>query len=81
MPSYCGSAMKIHLGGDMPTHSRQHSDVAQITEEILKEAAIPRQAASVKEAFEKKNAASIAPKTLGGNKVGKSRAAKASVSR
>jgi hypothetical protein len=73
--------MEIHLGGDMPTHSRKHSDATQITAEILKEAARPRQAASVKEAFEKKNPASVAPKTLGGNKVGKSRAAKASVSR
>ena len=55
----------------MPTHSRQHSDATQIVEEILKEAAMPRQPASVKEAFEKKNPASIAPKMLGRHKAGK----------
>ena len=55
----------------MPTHSRQHSDVTQIAKEILNEAAMPRQTASVKEAFEKKNAAAIAQKTRGRHKCGK----------
>jgi hypothetical protein len=55
----------------MPTHSRQHSDAIQIAEEILKEAATPRQTASVKEAFAKKNRASLAPKMLVGTKAGK----------
>jgi len=32
----------------MPTHSRKHADATQIAEEILKEAAMPRLAASVK---------------------------------
>jgi hypothetical protein len=47
---------------DMPTHLRKHSDDAQIVE-ILKEAAEPRQSASVKEALEKENPAPVAPKT------------------
>jgi hypothetical protein len=72
--------MNVHPGGDMSTHSRQHSDATQIAEEILKEAAMPRQTASVKEAFEKKNPASIAPKMVGRHKSGKTRAAKARVS-
>jgi len=38
----------------MPTYPRKHSDATQIIEEILKEAATPRQSASVKEALEKK---------------------------
>jgi len=59
----------------MPTHPRKHSDSTQIAEEILKEAAEPRQSASVKEAFEKKNPTAIAPKTLRGNKGVKTRAA------
>ena len=37
----------------MPTHSRKHSDATQIAEKILKEAAKPRQPASVKEALKK----------------------------
>ena len=50
--------------------------------EILKDAAKPRQAASVRDAFEKKKSlAAVAPETLDGNKGGKTRAAKASVSR
>ena len=53
----------------MPSHSRQHSDA--IVEKILQAAALPRQAASVKEAFEKKNPDSDASKTPGGNKAGK----------
>ena len=57
----------------MPTRSRQHSDATQIVEEILKEAAMPRQAASVKKVFEKKNAASIAPKMRGRHKGGKTK--------
>jgi hypothetical protein len=52
----------------MPTHPRKHSDDAQIVAEILKEAAEPRQAASVKKAREKENLAPVAPETLGGNK-------------
>jgi hypothetical protein len=60
---------------DMPTHPRKHSDDAQIAMEILKEAAEPRLSASVKEAFEKKNPAPVAPETLGGNKGGKTSAA------
>jgi hypothetical protein len=52
----------------MSTHSRQHSDATQIVEDILKEAAMPRQTASVKEAFERKNSASIAPKMVGRHK-------------
>jgi hypothetical protein len=55
----------------MPTHSRQHSELTQIAKEMLNEAAMPRQTASVKKAFEKKNAASIAPKTRGRHKGGK----------
>jgi hypothetical protein len=66
---------------DMPTHPRTQSDHAQIAEEILKEAAEPRLSASVKEAFEKENPAPVVPETLGGNKGGKSNAAKVSVSR
>jgi len=66
----------------MPTHGREQSDATQITKEILKDAAKPRQAASVRDAFEKKESLGpVAPETLGGNKVGKTRAAKASVSR
>jgi hypothetical protein len=69
--------MERRLGGDMPTHPRKHSDATQITEEILKDAAKPRQSASVKYALEKKHPAALIPKTLGGNKGGKTRAAKA----
>lgn len=65
----------------MPTHRRKHSDATQITEEILKDAAKPRQSASVKDALEKKNPASVIPKTLGGNKGRKTRAAKAVICR
>ena len=66
----------------MPTHSRKHADATQIVEEILKEAAEPRQSASVKEALErKKTPVPVAPQTLGGNKGGKTKAAKARVSR
>jgi len=53
----------------MPAHSPKQADDAQIVEEILKEAAEPRLAASVREAFEKENPAPVAPETLGGNKV------------
>ena len=42
------------------THVK-HSDATQIAKEILKEAAKPRQSASVKEAFEKKNACLYRP--------------------
>ena len=55
----------------MPTHPRTHSDDAQIATEILKEAAEPRLAASVKEALEKENPAPVAPEGLGGKKAGK----------
>jgi hypothetical protein len=66
----------------VPTHSREHSDTTQITKKILKQAAKPRQSASVSDAFEKKkNRALVGPETLGGNKGGKTRAAKARVSR
>ena len=62
----------------MPSHSRQHSDA--IVEKILQAAALPRQASSVKEKLEKKNPASVATKTPGGNKSGKARVPKARVS-
>ncbi|OAI45783.1 hypothetical protein AYO43_07525 [Nitrospira sp. SCGC AG-212-E16] len=65
----------------MPTHPRTHSDNAQIVAEILKEAAEPRQAASVKKVLEKENPCPVASETLGRNKSGKTRAAKARVSR
>jgi hypothetical protein len=51
----------------MPTPPRTHEDTAQILAELLKEAAEPRQAASVKKALEKKNPAPVAPETLDGN--------------
>ena len=54
----------------MPTHSRKDSDATQIAEEILREAAEPRQSASVKEAFEKKHPASLATKMVGRHKGG-----------
>jgi hypothetical protein len=56
---------------EIPTHQRKHSDDAQIVAEMLKEAAMPRLAASVKEAFEKENSAPVAPEGLGGEKAGK----------
>jgi hypothetical protein len=66
----------------MPTRSRKHSADRQIISGILKNAAEPREAASVRDAFEKKtNPAPVVPETLGGNKGGKTRAAKARVSR
>ena len=66
----------------MPTHSREHSDDTQIVADILKDAAKPRQAASVRDAFEKKkNPAPVVPETLGRNKGGKIRAANARGSR
>jgi hypothetical protein len=53
----------------MPTHPRKHSDARQITAEILKEAAKPRQAASVRDAFEKKKTpVPVAPEKLGEKK-------------
>jgi hypothetical protein len=55
----------------MPTHSRQHSDVTQIAKEILNEAAMPRQAASVKEALERKNPVLSPRKCVVGTKAGK----------
>ena len=56
----------------MPTHPRKHSDATQIIAEILKAAAKPRQAASVRDAFEKKKTSvPVAPEMLGGNKGGK----------
>ena len=51
----------------MPTHPRKHSDDARLVAEILKEAAEPRQAGSVKKVLEKANPAPVAPETLGGN--------------
>ena len=57
----------------MPAHPRKHSDATQITAEILKEAAKPRQSASVRDAFEKKTPVPVAPETLGGNKSGKTK--------
>ena len=65
----------------MPTHSSTYSDATQIVAEILKEAAEPRQAASVKKALKKESPAPVAQDTLGGNKGGITRATKARVSR
>ena len=62
----------------MPTHLPEHSDATQIAEEILKEAAEPRQSASVKETLEKekkKTPVPVAPEMRGGNKGGKAKAA------
>jgi hypothetical protein len=60
----------------MPTHSRKLSDATQIAQEILKEAAEPRQSASVKETLEKKKTPlPVAPESHGGNKGGKTTAA------
>ena len=56
---------------DMPTHPCKHSDDAQIVAEILKEAAEPRLAASVKEALAKENPAPVVPEGLGAKKAGK----------
>jgi hypothetical protein len=50
----------------MPTPPRTHADDARIVADILKEAAEPRQAASVKKALQKENRAPVAPETLGG---------------
>ena len=63
--------MEINLGGDMPTHSSTYSDATQIVAEILKEAAEPRQAASVKKALKKQRPAPVATETLGGKNGGK----------
>jgi hypothetical protein len=52
----------------MPTQPHTHSDDAQIIAEILKEAAEPRLAASVKEALEQETPVPVAPEPLGGNK-------------
>lgn len=51
----------------MPTYPRKHSDATQITAEILKEAAQPRQSTSVKEALDKRKKApvSVALQTRG----------------
>jgi hypothetical protein len=69
-------------GGDMPTHLRKYSYATQIADEILKEAAEPCQSASVKDILErKKTPVPVVPQTLGGNKGGKTRAAKARVLR
>jgi hypothetical protein len=66
----------------MPTRSRKHSVDRQIISGILKEAVESREAASVRDAFEKKtNPAPVVPETLGGNNGGKTRAASASISR
>ncbi len=59
----------------MPTHPRKQPADIQIAMEILKEAAEPRLAASVREALEKMNRAPVAPEGLGGNKDGKTSAA------
>ena len=56
----------------MPTHPRKHSDATEITAEILKEAAKPRQSASVRDAFEKKKTPPLSPrKRWVGTKAGK----------
>jgi hypothetical protein len=69
--------MEMTLGGDMPTHPRQHSEDTQIQEKILKESAQPRQSTSVKDVLDKKKAPlSVAPQTVGGNKGVKIRALK-----
>ncbi|HEX4967650.1 MAG TPA: hypothetical protein VFV44_03950 [Nitrospiraceae bacterium] len=47
----------------MPTHPRKHSDDALIVKDILKEAAEPRQAASVKNALDKATP-SLSPRKL-----------------
>jgi hypothetical protein len=60
---------------DMPTHPRKQPADIQIAMEILKEAAEPRLAASVKEALEKENPAPVAPEGLGGKEAGKTSAA------
>jgi len=65
----------------MSTQPRTHSGATQIVEEILKDAAKPRQAVSVKKALGKMHPALVAPETLDENKGGKTRAAKARVSR
>ena len=52
----------------MSTQPRAHADDAQIIAEILKAAAEPRLAASVKEALEQETPAPVAPEPLGGNK-------------
>lgn len=60
----------------MPTHPRKHADTTQITAEILKEAAKPRQSASVRDAFEKKKTpVPVAPEKLSGSKGGKTKPA------
>jgi hypothetical protein len=65
----------MNLGEGMPRHSRKHSDATQIVEEILKEAAEPRQSASVKDTLDrKKTPVPVAPQTLGGKKGGKTKA-------
>jgi hypothetical protein len=56
---------------EIPTHPGKHSDDAQIVAEILKEAAKPRLAASVKEALEQETPAPVAPEGFGGKKAGK----------
>jgi len=67
--------MEMSLGRDMLTHPRKHSDAVQIAVDLPKEAAKPRQSASVKESCEKKSPAPVAPKTRGRNKGGKTKAA------
>ena len=47
----------------MPKHPRTHSDDAQIIAEILKEAAEPRRAASVKKVLIKKHPTPLSPRT------------------
>ena len=67
--------MEMSLRRDMPAHPHKHSDATQIAADILREAAKPRQSASVKEACEEKSHAPVVPKTRGGNKGGKTKTA------
>jgi hypothetical protein len=65
----------------MPTHPRKHSDDVLIVADILKEAAEPRLAASVKKAFEK-GILPLSPRNrVVGTRGGKTGAVKARVSR
>ena len=64
------------LEGDMPTYLREQSDDTEITARLMEEAGEPRLAASVKEALEKKNPASVVPRKVDGSKGGKPLAAK-----
>ena len=57
----------------MSTHPRKHSDAIQIAADILKEAAKPRQSASVKEACERRALPLSPRKRVVGTKVEKAK--------